>query len=175
MVVSCVLLTGCISDQSVGNGVQKTPSTTVPVSVSPTVGHNTSNPITLQLTLSKIPVTNEQTTLHVDVNCIFDAPDTNVSIILPSNVEVIQGMTEEKLDLKANTTESLEVTIKFTQPGDYKITAAARKVIDQENSWGDMGVLYLSIGDTISNITTYVPTASGANSLSGTKLNNQTG
>jgi hypothetical protein len=171
ILICCVLITGCISNQNAGNGTLQTTST---VTVPPTSSSNTSNPITLKLTLSKIPVVNEEATLHIDVNCVFDAPETNVKIVLPSDVVMINGTIEKNLDLKANTTESLETTIKFSRQGDYKITAVAHKVIDQGNSWGDMDVIYLSIGDTVSKITTYVPTPDGGSSQSNSASNNQT-
>jgi hypothetical protein len=104
-------------------------------------------PITIKLTQSKIPLVNEETILHFEVNSIFDAPETTVKIILPPNVKLITGSLERTIDLHANTPESFEVTIKFTQPGDFKITASAHKVIDKDNSWGDMDVLYLTIGN----------------------------
>jgi uncharacterized protein YcfL len=156
-----ILIAGCVSNEPV---IPQITYTTSPAPVPMTVYHNDSNPITLKLTLSKIPVVNEETILQVNVKCIFDAPGTNVSLNLPSNVVVINGTSKKIIDLKANTSESLETTIKFTQQGDYKITAVAHKTIDQENSWGDLDVLYLSIGDTISKIQTYVPTTDRAGS-----------
>ncbi len=81
----------------------------------------TSTPITLKLTLSKIPVVDEETTLRVEVNCIFDAPDTNISIIMPSDVVIIRGIAEKRLDLKANNPQSVDTTIKFLQQGNYTI------------------------------------------------------
>jgi len=118
-----------------------------------------STPITVNLTQSKIPLVNEETTLHVEVNSIFDAPETNVKIILPPNVELISGELERIIDLKANKPESFEVKIKFSQPGNFKIIAQAHKTIDLENSWGDMDVLYLTIGQVSSKISTFGPIA----------------
>jgi len=118
-----------------------------------------STPITIELTQSKIPLVNEETTFHIEINSIFVAPGTNVKIILPKNVELISGSLERTIDLQANTPESFETVIKFTQPGNYKITASAHKIIDQENSWGDMDVIYLTIGEVSSKISTYRPIA----------------
>ena len=112
-----------------------------------------STPITLKLTISKIPHVYEETILHVEINCIFDANRTNVKIILPSDVESVGGLIEKNIDIKANTPQSFETKIKFLRPGNFKIIALAHKVINQENSWGDEKVLYLTIGDNISKIT----------------------
>jgi hypothetical protein len=164
IVVCSILFTGCLSNQNGGNSTSQITSTTSSISVPATSVSNDSTPITLKLTLSKIPVVNEETTLRVEVNCIFDAPDTNVSIIMPSDSVMTRGVAEKRLDLKANTPQSYEATIKFLQHGNYTITARAKKVIDRENSWGDMDVLYLSIGDTISTLQTYISATDGGSS-----------
>jgi hypothetical protein len=116
-----------------------------------------STPITLQLTQSKIPLVNEETILKVAVNSIFDAPGTKVNIILPPDVELIRESPERTIDLYANTPESFETTIKFTRPGSFRISASAHKAVDKENSWGDMDVLYLTIGQASSEISTFGP------------------
>ena len=93
----------------------------------------------------------------VEINSIFDAPVTNVKIVLPPDAELISGSLEKTIDLKANTPETSEIIIKFTQPGNFKITVLAHKVIDSENAWGDMDVLYLTIGEASSKISTFSP------------------
>ena len=133
-----------------------------------------STPITVKLTQSKIPLVNEETTLRVEVSSIFDAPGTNIKIILPPEVELISGLLETNIDLQANMPESFETIIKFSQPGNFKITALAHKEIDQDNSWGDMSVLYLTIGEVGSKISTAgsITYAQRAQSESEQRLNN---
>jgi len=124
-----------------------------------TASSDTSTPITIQLTQPKIPLVNEENVLHIKVNSIFDAPGTEVKIILPSDVELISGSLDRNIDLQANTPVIFETTIKFTKSGNFKITALAHKAIDLENSWGDMDVIYLTIGEVSSKISTFSPIA----------------
>ena len=148
-----------VSDQSNMTNIQNTAASDV------------KTPITIKLTQSKIPLVNEETILHVEVNSIFNAPDTNVKLMLPPSVELIHGSLERSVNLQANIPESFDTIIKFTEPGNFKITALARKTIDPENSWGDMDVLYLTVGNVSSTISTYgsIGYAEPAQSASGSK------
>ncbi len=73
------------------------------------------HPITIKMTISKIPVVNEETLVRAEVMSIFDASNTSVKIILPSDGELIGGTIEKSLDLKANIPESFEAKIKFSR------------------------------------------------------------
>ncbi len=150
ILICCVVIPISAAGQNAGENTINIPSFE-PVSLLRDGQHSTysegNTPITVILTISKIPGINEEAILRVEVSSIFDASNTNVKIILPPDGEVISGTIEKSLDLKANKPESFESKVKFTNPGKIKIIAQARKVIDEQNSWGDMDVLYLSIGE----------------------------
>jgi predicted PolB exonuclease-like 3'-5' exonuclease len=50
------------------------------------------------------------------------------------------------LDLKANEPAYLNATIRFSQPGSYQVQATARKVVSQDAVWGDLKVLFITVG-----------------------------
>jgi len=175
LIIGAVIMSGCTNTGSTGTTSQTTATptaaiTTTAVPTPPPVttfiqsekSKNTNTPITLKFSMSKIPIVNEETVLRVEVNSIFDAQGTSVKIDLPQNVELVRGSIDTTLDLKANQPASFDTVIKFKQSGKYQLTALANKKVDQDNSWGDMGVFYLTIGDLQSNITTYKPTVSNA-------------
>ena len=176
LLIGAVIMSGCAGIGSTDTTLKPTATptvsiTTTAVPATPALvttfiqsekSKNTNTPITLKFSMSKIPVVNEETVLRVEVNSIFNAQGTSVKIELPQNVELVRGSIDTTLDLKANQPESFDTVIKFKQSGNYQLTALAHKQIDQDNSWGDLGVFYLTIGDLQSNITTFKPTASNA-------------
>ena len=170
LIIVAVIMSGCTNTGSTvtTSQITATPTAAITTTAVPTPppvatfiqsekSKNTNTPITLKFSMSKIPVVNEETGLRVEVNSIFDAQGTSVKIDLPQNVELVRGSINKTLDLKANQPESFDTVIKFKQSGNYQLTALANKKVDQDNSWGDMGVFYLTIGDLQSNITTYNP------------------
>jgi len=110
-------------------------------------------PITVNLTISKIPVLNESADLHCKVSSIYDAKNTTVRIQLPEGSELVNGSLAVKLDLMADRPDYLNATVKFTRSGDFTIKATAYHMVDAENSWGDLKALYLTIGQNRSMFT----------------------
>jgi hypothetical protein len=113
-----------------------------------------STPITGNLSISKIPVLNENTELVFRIDSIDDAPNTTAKIILPEGVQLIAGNISGSLDLKANVPAYLNATVIFLNKGDYKIMASALHAVDENESWGDLKALYLTIGEKESMFST---------------------
>jgi len=93
------------------------------------------------------------------VSSIVDAPNTTATISLPDGVELAAGDLTGQWDLKANEPVFLNATVRFTRADDYTIKAAARRVIDENNFWGDVESLYLTIGQEVSSFTLSRPWA----------------
>jgi hypothetical protein len=169
ILLCCIVMPGCATGQNDGEGtLQITFTSVMPANGSIDVQHSSDaeehTPITIKMTISKIPGVNEETLVRAEVMSIFDASNTSVKIMLPSDGELMSGTLEKNLDLRANIPESFEANIKFSHPGKYKIATLAHKVIDTENSWGDMDVLYVTVGSDIlesgSAVQVYSPTTS---------------
>ena len=120
---------------------------------------NLHSPIYINLSISKIPLVNESVDLTCNVSSIMDAPNTTATITLPDGVELAAGDLTEQWDLKANEPVFLNATVRFTRADDYIIKAAARRVIDANNFWGDVESLYLTIGQEASSFTHSLPWA----------------
>ena len=103
-------------------------------------------PITLEVSISKVPIVGEQAVITTKLNCIYDAPGTTYSIKLPDGAELVSGALTGSVDLAANTPRTIETTIKFTKPGEYAVAVSAKKVVDAANVWGDLKALYLTVG-----------------------------
>lgn len=108
-----------------------------------------STPISVSLsTLADEPKLNEIIEITCAVSSILDAPDTSAEIILPEGVDLISGDVSWKGDLRANAPISFSAKIKLTEAKNLEIGAVARHIIDEENSWGDIDVLYFNYTPT---------------------------
>ena len=107
---------------------------------------NVETPINVSLSMPAIPTLNENTEVTCTVSSVSDAPNTTARIILPDEVRLVSGDLTWQGDLKADESLSFSATVRFEESGNYAIEAVARRVIDEENSWGDIDVLYLNVG-----------------------------
>ncbi len=105
-----------------------------------------STPITLDVSISRVPLVGENAVITATVTSIFDAPGTTVTIKIPEGAELVGGALSGTYDLVANSPQSMEATIRFTTAGDYTIEVLARHVVDDSSVWGDLKALYLTIG-----------------------------
>jgi hypothetical protein len=103
-------------------------------------------PITVHLSMSKLPRLDEDTEVTCMVSSAADAIDTSASIILPSDALLVSGNTHWNGPLYAGQYISFSATIRFQAEGRKIVRALARHVIDQENSWGDLDTIYINVG-----------------------------
>ena len=120
---------------------------------------NLHSPIYINLSISKTPLVNESADLTCNVSSIMDAPNTTAIISLPEGVELVSGELNGRWDLKANDPVYLNATIRFSKAGDFQIKAAARRLIDANNFWGDSDSIFLTIGKEASSFTVPLPWA----------------
>ncbi len=105
-----------------------------------------SSPIRVNLSISKLPLLNETVDLTCNVSSLHDAPNSSAQIVLSKGISLVNGDLQWHGDLGANVTVSLSVQVFFKETGHQTIEANARYVVDKNNSWGDMDVIYLDIG-----------------------------
>jgi hypothetical protein len=105
-----------------------------------------SSPIKVNLSISKLPVLDEPVEITCNVSSIDDMPNSTAQIQLSQGASLISGILEWQGDLEANVPISFSAQIVFTKTGHQTIEATARHVIDDNNSWGDIDIIYLDIG-----------------------------
>ena len=105
-----------------------------------------STPIEVNLSISKAPALNQTVELTCTVSSIFDVPNTTAQIILPDGARLVSGDLTWRGDLGADKPIFFSAKIVFKEAGNWAIEAVARHVIDEENSWGDIDVIYLNVG-----------------------------
>jgi|GEM_PF-3464486 len=104
------------------------------------------SPITMEFNASEIPVLGEDSEIFCRISSILDAPNTSASITLPSGVLLTAGNLTGRWDLKANEPVFLNITVRFTEAGDFKLEAEAHHAVNEGSSWGDQKAIYLTIG-----------------------------
>ena len=109
-----------------------------------------SGPIQVSLNISKFPIINETTNVSLKVVSIYDAPNTTAEIILPNGCILSRGEILRTLDLRADSPEFLNASMKFTQGGDFKIEANAVHVTGPNAGWVDSDTIFLTIGTNMS-------------------------
>jgi hypothetical protein len=105
-----------------------------------------SSPIKVNLSISKLPVLDEPVKITCNVSSIDDMPNSNAQVQLSQGATLISGNLEWQGDLEANVPISFSAQIVFNETGHQTIEATARHVIDDNNSWGDLDIIYLDIG-----------------------------
>lgn len=138
-----VILTGCVEDKKQiekNNVSEKIGSFITEKGVKE--GPNT--PVTISLEVPSNLRLNIPTELTINVKSVDDANETKVDLTLPDGVELLSGESSWTLDLKANEPQKLKAQIKLTKEENLEIKAVAKKVIDQENVWGDMDIMYIN-------------------------------
>jgi hypothetical protein len=106
---------------------------------------NAATPITVRLLLSQPPKLNEQAKLTFIVSSVLDASETEATILLPEDAELIAGELTWRGPLVANQPQTLHATIRFTTEGDKTLQGKALYQLANGDVWGDSAYIYLNV------------------------------
>src|SRR5215213_406291 len=109
-------------------------------------------PLTVTLTMNQLPRVGDQATATVTVSSTgVAAPDTTASLLLPSNMELVSGVTTWQGDLAADQPVSFTAVVQTLGPGNAKLQATARRDVADKNVWADLATLYFhaDVAETI--------------------------
>ncbi len=105
-----------------------------------------STPLLINFTMAKAPKVSEPVSIKVTVRSVLDAPNTTANLDLPAAVSMISGTSSFKGDLKKNEPVTFEAVIRFMSEGDWTVRAVAKRVVSQDEIWGDAAYIYLNVG-----------------------------
>jgi hypothetical protein len=105
-----------------------------------------STPIQVELSISEAPPLNTPALLTCTVSTTSDALDTTAQITLPDGATLVSGTLDWQGDLRVGEPVSFSAEIVFVETGNWRIEASARHVVDENNSWGDLEAIFLTIG-----------------------------
>ena len=108
-----------------------------------------STPITIYMSIPLTLSSNNITDVNIMVKSILDAPGTKVDLILPEGVSLVSGESTWNVNLIKDTPVNLSAKIKIEKYEELEISAVAKKIIDKDNSWGDIDVVYIGFKDTV--------------------------
>ena len=132
VLVAALVAALCVTSSAVAGGdeVRATPPST---------------PLEVRVLAGKAPALNEPLTITLQTSAAESAPGTIVSIELPDGAEVLDGATEERVDLEAGQTHELTVVAALTKLGEQTILGKAVRSLNENESWGDSDALYLTV------------------------------
>jgi hypothetical protein len=104
-----------------------------------------STPLQARLRASKAPALNEPMTITLQTYAAEPAPGTRVGIRLPDGAEVLEGSTEELVDLEAGQTHELTIVATLTKLGEQTIKGNASRRVSEGETWGDDDALFLTV------------------------------
>lgn len=111
-------------------------------------------PISVSMSMPHELNLNEAVDISIVVNSTKDAPNTSVELILPEGISLVSDNSTWKVDLVAKTPVSLSAKIALIKIGQWDIKVLAKKVIDQDNSWGDVDMAYIGYKHSVDDVPT---------------------
>lgn len=124
-----------------------TPSPSSPMPVGTSIRSSSpSTPLTIHFIMAKAPKLNEPVNVTVTIKSVLDAPDTTASLELPNSAVLVSGTLSFQGNLSENEPARFEAVIKFVAEGNWAIRAVARRVVSQDEVWGDAAYIYLHVG-----------------------------
>lgn len=103
-------------------------------------------PLQVDLSIDRLAPLGQPETLTCVVSTAFDAPGTRATIELPANAELVGGALSWQGDLLAGQPVTLAATVIFKSGGDTAIACRALRVTEELDTWGDLDMVYLSVG-----------------------------
>jgi hypothetical protein len=76
-------------------------------------------------------------TWHIEISSHRDAPSTQLQVILPDGVELVEGDATWQGDIKAGQDVSIDLMIRVNQPGDDTIDAYAFARTGPDSGFGN--------------------------------------
>ena len=147
LLTSLLLLAGCA-----GARVTQTPAAASATPADSTAGPiygqsggEVRSPLTARLVLSHAPRLNELAQVTLIVTSTLDAPGATAEIVLPPGAVATAGALTWTGDLQAQQPLRVQVTIKFTQEGNWTLLGKALRPAGGKDVWGDMSVIYLHV------------------------------
>lgn len=137
--VVAVLLVGCIVREKI---TQNTTENAI-FSVEKSKREAPKTPITVSMSMPATLVLNKVSDINISVASVRDAPNTRIDLILPEGASLVSGKSTWEVNLTANTPATFSAKIMMTKTGNWVIKAVAIRIIDKENSWGDMDIAYI--------------------------------
>ena len=104
-----------------------------------------STPILVHLTMPYAPKLDEVVEVSLEIVAYQDAPGTEAEIRVPAGARLVSGNPRWEGDVKAGSPVSLNVTIKFTQEGEYSLSGVALRPVNADMVWGDDDWVYLTV------------------------------
>lgn len=154
VILVAVIATGCVEEKNktiATPNPQKTPEAAI-FPVEKSVKEAPKTPITISMSIPPTLSLNKVSDINITTSSVRDAPNTKIELILPEGVSLVSDTSTWEVDLTANKPVTFSAKIMLIKTGSWDIKVIAKRVLDQENIWGDMDIAYIGYPPSI-NIT----------------------
>jgi hypothetical protein len=95
------------------------------------------SPLKVAATLSPEPIVGQDVNWHIELSSSQpELPNTNLEITLPESVELVSGELNYVVDIPASGTVPIDLVIRVTQAGEWKISAFASVAFNETSGFG---------------------------------------
>jgi hypothetical protein len=120
--------------------------------------------------MDHLPRVSDQASATVTViSAGVESPDSTASLVLPSNMELVSGVTTWQGSLAADQPVSFTAVVRTLGPGNAQLQATARRAVDESNIWADQATLYFH-ADTAESVQDWIYGTEPATAVSGAEL-----
>ena len=111
------------------------------------------SPLKVRASITPEPIVGRDVTWHIEmVSTGPEFPNTTLRIELPEGVELVSGDPNWQGDIPAGGTVAVDLVIRVTTPGEWKVYAVASAIHDPYNSSTGWKGLYITSSDTSAEV-----------------------
>jgi hypothetical protein len=112
------------------------------------------SPLQVRASITPEPLVGEAVTWHIEIYSTGpEFPNTTLRVELPEGVELVSGDADWQGTIPAGGTVAVDLVIRVTTPGEWKVHAWAFKIHDQYgNTSAGWKTLYITSSDTSAEV-----------------------
>lgn len=112
-----------------------------------------SSPLKVTASITPAPIVGREVTWHIEmVSTGPEFPNTTLRVELPKGVELVSGDPNWQGDIPADGTVAIDLVIRVTTPGEWKISAGASAVLGPGTNAAGWKTLYIISSDTSAEV-----------------------
>jgi hypothetical protein len=100
--------------------------------------------MTVKASISPAPIVGQTVTWRIEIATSREAPNTQLQVRLPDEVELVSGEANWHGDIQPNQPVVVELLIRVTQPGEWIVEASAFSDIGGGSGFGNAKQLYVT-------------------------------
>ncbi|HSH00902.1 MAG TPA: hypothetical protein VLL52_00195 [Anaerolineae bacterium] len=114
--------------------------------------NDSNSPLRARVALDTLPTQGDTANIHCAVKSFIHATNVTAQIELPADTKLISGSLDWHGTISANQEIQFSAQVQFDRTDDTTIHCRTHQQLDEQNSFGDLATIYISIGADQSRI-----------------------